>query len=285
MKRAALTIAVIGLMAIRVHGQEIRPGPDGFSIRDGWPAKKVVATGLVGLTILATGVDFYYSWWKDAERPFSFYTDNWFNGSQRGLDKLGHFIGPHVHFKSIQNLMRWGGYEPSTALWWAAGLAAFNAVEIEIGDGFTQYGFDYQDLLFGLAGVSYGVLQTEVPAFQNLTFKFSYYSNTGFSSPASFIQDYDAMTVWASVNVHNLLPDPLRKYWPSFINLAFGFGTTEWTTRREFILGLDLNLEGVNTGNEEILFAQKMLNLMHIPGPAFVWTEHEPPRSEWFYVR
>ena len=101
MKRLAFTVAVLCMMAIRVPGQEIRPGPDGFSIREGWPAKKIVATGLVGLTVVATGLDFYYSWWKDAEKPFSFYTDNWLNGSQKGLDKLGHFIGPHAHFKSI----------------------------------------------------------------------------------------------------------------------------------------------------------------------------------------
>ena len=61
MKRLAFTVAVLCMTAIRVPGQEIRPGPDGFSIREGWPAKKVVATGLVGLTVVATGLDFYYS--------------------------------------------------------------------------------------------------------------------------------------------------------------------------------------------------------------------------------
>lgn len=278
-------VALFLLLALRAPAQDLAPGPDGYTERPGFGLKKAIATGIAGTVLAGTATDFYFSWWKNTKKPFSFFTDHWLNGAQRGLDKFGHMFGAYVILKSVRNTLLWGGYDRSTALWIASGMAMFNAVEIEVGDGFSEFGFDYQDLTFDVIGVAYGMLQAEIPALDNFNVKFSYFSDKGFKTPASFIQDYDAMTVWLSVNVHNLLPEPVRKYWPEFINLAAGFGVTNGETRREFIIGIDFNLEGIHTSSEDVLYAQRLLNLMRIPAPAVVWTEGERITAHGIYAR
>lgn len=283
MKRCLLP--VLFLLALRAPAQDTARGPDGYTVRPGFGVKKAIATTIVGTVFAGTAVDFYFSWWRDTQKPFSFYTEHWLNSGSRGLDKFGHMFGTHAIFRSLRETLLWGGYERNTALWVAAGMAAFNSIEIEVGDGFSPYGFDYQDLICGMTGIAFGMLQAEIPMLQNFRLKFSYFSDRGFKTPAAFIQDYDAMTIWCSVNVHNLLPEPARKYWPEFINLAAGFGVTAGETRREIILGIDLNLEAFHTSSEDILYAERIWNLMRIPAPAVVWTEKEGFSASAFYAR
>lgn len=283
MKRCVSLILL--LLALRAPAQTLTPGPEGYTVRPGFGLKKAIATGVAGTVFAGTALDFYFSWWKDTQKPFSFYTNNWLNGGQRGLDKIGHLFGTHAIFRSIRETLLWGGYERSTSLWLAAGMATLNSTVIEVGDGFSPYGFDYQDLVFGISGIALGMLQAEIPALQNFRLKFSYFSERGFKSPAAFIQDYDAMTIWCSVNVHNLLPEPARKYWPEFINLAAGFGVTANETKREFILGIDLNLEAFHTSSEDILYLERILNLMRIPLPAVEWTEGQGFSGRAFYSK
>jgi hypothetical protein len=273
------------LIALRAPAQDFVVGPEGFTERPGFGTRKAIATAIAGTVFVGTAADFYYSWWANATKPFSFFTEHWLGGSHRGFDKAGHFFGTNVVFTSVRNTLLWGGYDRRTALWLSAGMAMFNAVEIEVGDGFSPYGFDYQDLIFGMAGISFGMLQSEIPVLQNFNLKFSYFTNKGFKTPAAFIEDYDAMTVWCSVNVHNLLPEPARKYWPEFINLALGMGVTENESRREFVLGIDINFEGFHTGSEDVLYVQKIVNLLRVPAPAIGWTEGKGLSATAWYVK
>ncbi len=128
-----ITLAVV-LLALRAPAQDLAPGPDGYTERPGFGLKKAIATGIVGTVFAGMAADFYFSWWKDTRKPFSFYTDHWLNGTQRGLDKFGHMFGTYADFKSLRNTLLGGGYDRSTALWVAAGMAAFSSVEIEVGD-------------------------------------------------------------------------------------------------------------------------------------------------------
>jgi hypothetical protein len=285
MRRSVVFLLAAFLLASRAAAQDSLRITDGFSEKNGFPPRKAIATGIVGTIFLGIAADAYFTWWKDAEKPFSFYTESWFNGPHLGIDKVGHFFGTYVLFKITRNLMLWGGYERSTAFWWAAGLSFLNGLEVEIGDGFTPYGFDYQDLMFDIGGVCYGMLQTEVPFLRNFDFKFSYYSKAGFKSPAAFTEDYDAMTIWLSMNVHRLLPSSWRDYWPEFINIAVGYGVDDHQTRREFAIGLDLNLEAFKTSNEDILLTERILNVMRLPLPAVTFIQGKPPDAQFFYLR
>ncbi len=285
----ASTVLLILLAAGTVRGQDSVLTTSGFSQKDGWPTRKSVAVGMVGAIVAGTLIDSYFTWWKDAEKPFSFlhHTDeNWLSGGHLGIDKPGHFFGAYAMFKSVHNILQWGGVKPSTALLWAAGISFWNGLEIEIGDGFTPYGFDYQDLLFDIAGTGYGILQTEEPFLQNFNFKFSYWSRVGFTSPANFTRDYDALTIWMTAAVHRLLPDAIAKFWPDGLQLAVGYSVDDNQKRREVAVGLDLHLEHLFWApSENVLLAQRVVDLMHVPMPAVKFTEGKVPRYYLFHLQ
>lgn len=239
--------------------------------------RKVAAGGIVGFVGVGMIADAYFTWWKDAERPFSLYNGRWFTGDQLGLDKCGHFFGTYLEFKGLRQVMLWGGYSPEAAFWWPAGVAMFQALEIEIGDGFTPYGFDPEDLLFGLAGIGYGMLQTAVPYLNNFNFKVSFWPAEGFTTPANFTSDYDAMTVWLTANMHNVLPGAIGESWPEWLQVGVGYGVGWGVSRRELVIGLDLNLEGFHTSNDHVLLVERSFNNLHWPAPALKLTEGKGP--------
>jgi hypothetical protein len=265
------------MVAIPLFAQDFPDAHDGYQRDSISSLRHGMSIGFVGAFSLGILADSYYTWWRDAEYPFHWYTNNWFNGAQLGLDKAGHFFGMYAAYKIVRNILLWGGASPGAALWWAAGIAAFHSLEIEMGDAFTFYGFDYQDLLMGWGGAAYGVLQTEVPFFRNFNFKFSYWSDLGARTPANFVSDYDAMTIWLNANVHNLLPESAAPYWPEFIQVAVGFGLGHNKTRRELVIGFDFNLEAFAPCNDNMLLGQRIVNTLHLPAPAVKFTEGKGP--------
>ena len=277
-------LATLLLLSVsRGTAQDSLHTADGYHWKNNFGAQKTLATGAVAAITLTSMYDAYNTWWKGANKPFTFYTENWFGG-HLGLDKPGHFFGTYTLFKVYHNFLLWGGYSRSTSLWWAAGLAMWNGFQIEVGDGMSPYGFDYQDLLFDMGGVAYGMLQSEVPVLQNFNFKFSYWSKKGFTSPANFTQDYDAMTIWLAVNVHNLLPTSMERYWPEWLQIALGFGVGDHETKREGVIALDLNFEAFKTENDNVRIAEKLLDLMHVPAPAVKFTERTVPKYYLFHL-
>lgn len=274
--RRLLLIVIAGSVASSSAQDSVRV-TEGFQELNGYSGRKIVATGIVGATLAISLVWAYDSWWKDAS-PFSFKTENWFNGENRGIDKAGHLYTSYFYFNTLRNVMLWGGHDPETARWWGAGAAAFFALTVEIGDGLGGVGFDYQDLVFNAAGIGYAWLQTEVPFLKNFGLKWTYLPREGFDFPPRFTQHYDAHTYWLTANVNELLPASLEPYWPDFLQIAVGYGVDENMTQREAVFGLDYNLEIIPTHNENLLLFQRTLNLFHYPAPAVKFTETKGPK-------
>jgi hypothetical protein len=179
--------------------------------------------------------------------------------------------------------MLWGGFDPATAFWWGAGITEFLALGLEIGDGFSTYGFSYEDITANTVGLAYGMLQTQVPFLQNFSLKWSYIP-TGQRDGLNFTQHYDSHTYWLSCNVHALLPPDWKAFWPKFIQLAVGYSTDRNQTKREGVIGLDFNLEVFPAPNPDILLLQKTFNMFHIPAPAVKFTEDREPRYYLFHL-
>lgn len=249
-----------------------------FTDAPAFGTRKVISTALVGGILVGSLVDSYFAWWKDASNPFTFHAEGWFNNPQLGIDKAGHLFTSYFYFHTFRNLMLWGGYDQSTALWWAAGGSAFFAISVEVGDGVSEYAFDYQDLVLNLGGIGYGMLQTEIPFLKNFNLKWSYVPRDGYRFPPRFTERYDAHTYWLTVNVHNLLPPSVQPYWPEFIQVAAGYGVDDRVTKRELVVGLDLNLEAFSVDNQELALLQKTLNMFHYPAPAVKFTQRKIPR-------
>jgi len=254
---------------------------EGFAATQGMPPRKVLATGLTAGILAASLVESYYSWWKDADGQFTFRAEGWFAG-HRGIDKAGHLFTSYFYFRTFRNILLWGGYHPTTAYWWAAGLSAFFALSVEIGDGVSEYAFDYQDLVFNAAGLGYGMLQTEVPALRNFNLKWSYVPAGGYRFPPRFTEHYDAHTYWLTANVNNLLPASLEPWWPDFLQVGIGYSVADNISRSEWLLGFDYNLEILNPDNPDLRLLVKTLDSFHYPAPAVKFAEQKEP--EWLLI-
>jgi hypothetical protein len=274
-----LTIILLCLIHTRSRSQDSLSRVEGYERPQNSEVQKIASISLVGAVSLSIIVDSYYTWWKDVAKPFTFYREGWFNDAYLGMDKVGHMFGTYATYKILRNILLWGGAERSTAMWWAAGIAAFHSLQIEIGDGFSPYGFSVEDLCMGMLGVGYGVAQSEVPYLQNFNLKFSYWTNLGVRTPANFVSDYDAMTIWLTVNVHNIMPETCQPYWPAWLHLAFGYGVDAGATKREFVFGFDFDLESMFTPkSDHLLLVQRIVNTMHLPAPAVKFTPGMEPR-------
>jgi hypothetical protein len=286
---AVLLALLLACASTRLGAQSAPRFTEGFQTTDSITVKKIIGMTAVSAVLGASIVDSYFAWWKDSVRSFSFKNDEWFN-----IDKLGHFFTCYFFFHSFRNFMLWSGYNARTAYWWGVGLSTLFGATIEVGDGLSNYGFDYQDMLYDLAGVGYGMLQVRWPWLKNFSPKFGYYPSDGYRIPIRFTDHYNDHTYWLAVNLHNLLPDALRPYWPECIQPAIGYGKYGWLRTadgrareaREFVVGLDFNLRAFTVRNQELLLLQREFEMFHFPPlPAAKFAEQKAPQYQLFYLR
>ena len=277
-------LVLILVLAQQAYASDSLMVTDGFHVKPDFGGRKIVATSAIGGMLVGSLIWSYDTWWRDAGRPFRFHSENWLDGPVLGIDKIGHFYTSYFYFHTFRNVMLWGGYEASTSDLWAAIASAFFALAIEVGDGITpQYGFDYQDIVFNFGGIGYAFLQGGIPFLKHFNFKWSYVPNEGYKFPVRFTDNYDAHTYWLTCDIDKLLPSSLEPYWPDFLQIAVGMSVDEHVTRREFVIGLDLNLESLfSTQNEDWLLVEKTVNMFHIPAPAIKFTEGREPRYYLF---
>jgi hypothetical protein len=235
-------------------------------------ARMGAATLVAGTLIYGAGV-----WWVHDYRPFHFWNVPWWV-DDNGVDKLGHMYTSYFMFHAMHEMFLWGGHDPDAAFWWASGVAAFHGLAIEIGDGFSDYGFDYRDVTSCWTGLAYGMLQTKVPFFRNFEIKWSlYYPMEHRSFKLNDLYDYHIY--WMSFRVEELLPRAAQPYWPGFFQIAFGLGTKENTQRRTYNIALDYNLELLPFEGQDLNLFKKILNMIHLPAPGVRFSNGHPP--EW----
>ena len=241
--------------------------------------KNMSLVGLSGIYAVSI-VHSYYMWWHNNSRQFHFFNEwGWLNEpGALGLDRVGHFYTSYFFYHTQKNLLEWGGHSKEFSRWFSAGLAAGFAVIIEVGDGFSTYGFDHKDLLFNLGGVGYGILQDYFPVLQNFKFKWSYVPPGGYKFPPKFTEHYDGHIYWLTIDIHNLFKDSFGKYFPKFVQPAIGFSLADNGSRREFVVGLDWNFNFLfeNT-NEDWNFLGKTLDLYHFPAPGIKYSPSRKP--------
>ncbi len=238
-----------------------------------WNMARLGAVALVGGTLVyGAGV-----WWVHDTRPFHFWNEGWWSDAN-GVDKIGHMYTSYFMFRALHEMFLWGGHEPEAAFWWATGVAAFHGLAIEIGDGFSDYGFDYRDVSANYTGLLYAMLQSKVPFFENFQIKWSlYYPMSHHSFKVNDLYDYHIY--WMSFRVEELLPRPLKPYWPGFFQIAFGLGTKENRSLRTYNIALDYNLELLPFEGQDLNLFKKLLNMIHLPAPGVRFSKGHPP--EW----
>jgi hypothetical protein len=229
----------------------------------------------------------YSMWWRDGNKSFSFYKSaegqGWLNDPfTKGIDKVGHFYTSYFFYKLSKNLLEWGGYSETNSKEVAAILSFGLGVMVEVGDGFSRYGFDYQDLLFNTAGLGYAYFQDVFPVLQNFNFKWSYIPTHNFHFPPNLTSTYYAHIYWLTADVHNLLGNSAINIWPDFLQLGFGFSVSE-NFNREFIIGFDFNLNKIfKSENKDWNLLINTADMLHFPAPGIKYSKENKPDYKLF---
>lgn len=144
-------------------------------------------------------------------------------------DKLGHFYGAYLTSYLIRESLAMGGLSWSLSNYLGMALGLSYSTYIEISDGFAKkWGFSPSDFYADLAGAAFFIGQYHLPFLQNFTPKFMYFPADWHGErkriPSDiFIDDYSSHTLWLSIDVHNLLPQDWKRYWPSWLELSVGY--------------------------------------------------------------
>ena len=257
----------------------------------------------------------YQSWYKNFEST-GFHTFDDLREWQQ-MDKAGHLFTTHIEANLLYSGARWAGVPSRTAAWTAAGAALWLQTTIEVMDGFSEkWGFSWSDMAFNVGGASLFVGQEYLWEEQRILMKVSselgkvypqdrILSAEGLSSSSldqrardlygtgfgeKFLKDYNAQTIWASVNIKSFAGQQSR--WPSWLNLAFGYGAENmyggfqnlWTDDetgaefflandtypryRQFYLSLDIDFSRIRTKSRVLKTLFRCINWIKIPAPA-----------------
>jgi hypothetical protein len=189
------------------------------------PIPTLILGGIYTGVFIAQHVGQMNTIWKD-QTSFKFQEDGIY---ALYVDKAGHFYGSCLSSYVMHESFLLAGFNPEASIWLGAGLGLGYSTYVEILDGFGKsWGFSPSDFYCDVLGASYSVAQYYFPVLQNFTPKFSYYPAKWYGErqrvPSQiFIDDYSSQNIWMSINVHNLLPNTLKNYWPSWLQLSLGY--------------------------------------------------------------
>ena len=269
-------------------------------------------TGL-GFTLssyTATSIGLYQSWYKQYDQSKFHSFDDW--NEWQNIDKLGHAYTAYNLSNVGYQGARWAGISKRKALIFAGVGSTVIQSTIEIMDGFsTKWGFSTGDVVFNTLGTAIFIAQEAYWDEQKIRIKISsswidypdqiIIGSQGSTSSISnrveqlygkgnlerFLKDYNSQTIWASANIHSLLPSARM---PKWLNIALGysgenmFGGFEnrWTIGEEifelsaneypryhqFILSLDADLNRIKTKNHFVNMLLAITNGYKLPAPA-----------------
>ncbi|GLR19204.1 DUF2279 domain-containing protein [Portibacter lacus] len=270
------------------------------------------ATIFAASTYSAFSVGLYNVWYRQYDQTSFHFFNDW--NEWNNMDKMGHFYTAYFQGVLCYQGAKWTGLSEKKSILTGAILGTLFQSTIEVMDGFSgKWGFSVPDIAYNTAGISAFVAQQWYWKEQRIHFKVSSYNRPystqpilstdgeitnsleqradnlfGSSFAARFLKDYNAQTIWASVNIHSFLPEESR--FPKWLNLALGTGSEnmfggyenkweidqhtfelhldEFPRYRQFFIGLDVDLTRLPIDNYYWNSLLSILNIFKIPGPA-----------------
>ena len=129
------------------------------------PAPKKLFDGKTTLftagVLVATPILGYFTWWSsDWTGHFKTVDEGWFGEETYagGADKASHITFGYMFTLAFQSAYRSLGKTPAEARGLAFGLTVLSGFLIEIGDGFSRYGFSWQDATANTIGAGIATL-------------------------------------------------------------------------------------------------------------------------------
>lgn len=263
-------------------------------------------------TYSSFSIGLYNVWYRQYEQTkFQFFNDwkEWNN-----MDKMGHFYTAYFQGVLCYKGAKWTGLSENKSILTGVVLGTLFQSTIEVMDGFSEkWGFSVPDVAYNTAGAAAFALQQKIWHEQRIQFKVSSYrrdygsqsipsssgveaidlqvranSLFGTSFAERFLKDYNAQTLWASVNIYSFLPSESK--FPKWLNIAFGAGSenlfggfeNRWNenTReflldaehfpryRQFFIGVDLDFTRLPIKNYYWRSFLQVFNIFKLPGPA-----------------
>lgn len=104
----------------------------------------------------------YFAWWKNSSRSsFAFANERWFQEDTYagGADKASHIFWGYFGSQVLQSTYRSFGKTPAEARGLTLAVVVVTGALIEVGDGYSQYGFAWEDIAANSIGaaVAFGI--------------------------------------------------------------------------------------------------------------------------------
>jgi hypothetical protein len=211
------------------------------------------------------------------------------------IDKVGHFVEAYYMSHLTSKIYRWAGLSAPSSIWFGSLTGFLWMLQIEITDGFYEaWGFSYYDLLMNVLGCGYSALQQFYPEqLRGIRFKVSYAPSTAYKNGLyppysnSILDDYEGINFWMTFNIYDLVPRDWRRTYPGWLapwGVSLGYGVEGiaqdvFGGQREFLIGLDIDLNKIPTGeNKFVKFWKDEFNFIRLPLPAV----RVSPTTIWF---
>jgi hypothetical protein len=176
---AALPLVLSGRLSAAVLGFDrpadaFQPAPDGFHLVDDPPLPAAAArvevpvpppprlfdpkTALVTAGVLVSApIVGYFAWWRTSARSsFEWANERWFQHDTYagGADKASHIVAGYFATLAFQSVYRSLDKTPAQARGLALGVVVLTGALVEIGDGFSQYRFSWEDVAANAIGAT-----------------------------------------------------------------------------------------------------------------------------------
>lgn len=212
----------------------------------------------------------------------------------RYADKCGHTYTGYVSSTVCGDLLMECGFDYTTSTWLGAamGLGYMTYVEYQDGHG-ANWGFSPSDALSNAAGAAIYVARNLSPFAQNFMPRWSYMPAQVVGDlptngrEVTVLDDYNATSFWLACNVHNLLPQTMKRYWPDWMMLSIGYGIRNYEVyptlpdgtrsdtplpiKRRFLVGIDYNwvkiIPEASPSMGFLNYLRQGLNYVRLPGP------------------
>ncbi len=244
------------------------------------------------------------------------------------MDKAGHVFTAYFESDWLYGVSRWTGMNRKSSIWTSTLVALGLQTTIEVLDGFSsEWGFSLWDMTANIAGCGLWTSQQLLWDEQRIMMKVSstyrsYPEEIIYGMPSgtttlktrtddifgenifeSFLKDYNAQTIWFSVNIHSFLPKENK--FPKWLNLAFGYGAenmfggfkNEWMIDentfatsdaqypryRQLIISPDIDLTKIHIKSRPLKMLVSMANIFKIPAPALLINGKGGAQWKWIY--
>lgn len=267
-------------------------------------------------------------WYADYERSsFQLFDDS---KEWNQMDKAGHAFTAYFQTAWAYGTARWTGLDRNRSLIVGVTLSTLFQTSIEILDGHSEkWGFSFSDVAFNTLGTGLFVGQELLWKEQRIRLKvssgFKQYPNDpvpasdgispsytvrqraddlfGGSYPATFLKDYNRMTIWASFNINSFTASKNKKL--SWLNLSLGYGAenlyggflnrwendgveyvldnTSYPRYRQFFLAPDIDLQRISTKSPFVRTLLGVLNIIKVPSPALEMNTRGKVKWHWLF--